>query len=234
MLHPSCSFTISDAALSRLITPTAKSRSTSSNQPLVDELTQIARTRLSSADVLRLRDQLTSILESHSGAPASAVTAVRASRGFEAQLKAQKPVSVRDVCLAFPMWPFAVQAQFFKQLCRLGKLAFTADDEEAGANRPPLPVPDDKAPSVDASALGSEFAGLQGVRSSMLQPLGLALPALRLPSGRPTEGTTAPAPSEAGAPEYAAEGEKPHTPRGSKRSNARASRSPRLVVMSRS
>ena len=88
------------------------SRSTSSNQPLVDELTQIARTRLSSADVLRLRDQLTSILESHSGAPASAVTAVRASRGFEAQLKQQKPVSVREMCVALPMWPFQVQAHF--------------------------------------------------------------------------------------------------------------------------
>ena len=73
-------FTISDAALSRLLAPPeGRSTGTSSNQPLVDELAQIARTRLSAADVLKLRDQLTAILETASGAPAAAVTAVRLS-----------------------------------------------------------------------------------------------------------------------------------------------------------
>ena len=104
--------------------------------PLVDELAHLARTRLSSADVLQLRDQLTSILESHTGAPAAVVTAVRASRGFEAKLRSSKPVSVRDVCLAFPTWPFSVQANFMKQLLRLGHLPYL---DEPGA---PLLRPD--------------------------------------------------------------------------------------------
>lgn len=237
-----CSFTISDAALSRLLAPSGgKGRGSSSNQPLVDELTHIARTRLSSADVLQLRDQLTSILEGHSGAPGAAVTAVRASRGFEAQLKAEKPVSVREFCLAFPMWPFAVQAHFFKQLLRLARLPFTPDDEDT--DRPPLPAPGGQGgqaptPISDPSSLGRDFAGLQGIRSTMLQPIGLALPALRTSRGAPgaiavPETTAAPNPSESGSP---TEQRPPSgmTPRGSKGSTQVPGRSPRLVVMSRS
>ena len=123
-------FHMSDAALQRLMAPSGKSRGTSSNLPLVDELAHLARTRLSSADVLQLRDQLTSILESHTGAPAAVVTAVRASRGFEAKLRSSKPVSVRDVCLAFPTWPFSVQANFMKQILRLGHLPYLDEPRE--------------------------------------------------------------------------------------------------------
>lgn len=174
-------FTISDAALSRLLAPTNGHKSKASSSAVVDELAHVARTRLSTADVLLLRDKLTSILEQQSGAPAAAVTAVRVSRGFEAQLKAKKPISVKEVCRAFPMWPFPVQANWLKAVLRLGCLPFFADDEPASVPLP-KPPPGDFSSGAGLHEFGDvppdDFAGLEG---TMLQPLGLALPALRSP-----------------------------------------------------
>ena len=226
------SFTISDAALQRLLAPSGKSRG-SSNQPLVDELAHIARERLSAADVLRLRDQLTAILEVHSGAPAAAVTAVRASRCFEAQLKAQKPVSVRDLCLALPMWPFAVQSHFLRQLLRLANLPFLAEPPAPGGM--PLPAPDGKPPppfgSAAAAASAPSHEVFDGLEGSMLRPLGLALPALRNHGAK--RGDLPPPP----APPVSRGGDGPPTSprrRGStSTSTCEKARSPRLAVMAR-
>lgn len=177
-------FTISEAALTRLLAPTSGARH-SSGSSLVDELAYIARGRLSTADIMQLRDQLTSVLEEHSGRVATAATAVRASRHYEATLKAGKPISVRDVTIAFPQWPPQVQAHFFKSVLKQGKLPFT-DDSVApaavavpdGSRLPEQPTPLFSGTTMDAGADAGRaaFPGLQG---SMLQPLGLALPALR-------------------------------------------------------
>jgi hypothetical protein len=232
-------FAMSDAALSRLIAPSASSARGASNAAVVDELAHVARTRLSTSDVILLRDKLTSILEASAGGSAAAITAVRTSRTFEAQLKQQKPVSVRDLCLAFPTWPSPVQCHFIKQIFRLGALPFVADDVHGAV---PLPAPDCATPASTAAeprvrrasgeagegaeqALDGGFDGLQG---SMLMPLGLALPALRVPTKR--NGPPAPPPPRsADTPAHAPDA----APAPSRQSRQSQRGSPRLAVMSR-
>lgn len=200
-------FKFSEAALSRLLAPTAKSvGGPSSSLPVVEELTAVARARLSSADVLLLRDRLTQILEEHSGAGATAVQAARVARQYEASLRANRPISVRELCLAFPQWPSAVQGNFMQSIFRMGQLPFTehmgsgvpqpvsARGDIGGSGIPPLAPFTPLASTLTPSHLGGAFDGVQG---SMLQPLGLALPALR---PKPTTATVrTPGPPSAGS-----------------------------------
>ena len=174
-------FTISEAALSRLLAPTTGARGTS-GASLVDELSYIARDRLSTADIMALRDQLTSVLEEHSGRVATAATAVRASRHYEATMKAGKPISIRDVTIAFPQWPPQVQANFLKSVLKQGKLPYTDDNVAPAAMAIPdgsrLPE-DSPTPLFAVTTTDASVGGFPGLQGSMLQPLGQALPALR-------------------------------------------------------
>ena len=64
----------------------------------------------------------------------------------------------REVCLAFPMWPSQVQANFMKSVFRLGKLPFTADDV-AG---PPLPAPQGMAANLHLALSRSSSTSVSG------------------------------------------------------------------------
>ena len=180
-------FTISEAALTRLMAPPAGSDRSSSSAALLQELTDIARSRLGMADIMELRDRLTTVLEEQSGKVASAATALHVSRQYEAALRAGKPVSVRGVTHAFPRWPPQVQSSFFKSVLQLGKLPY--DDDCVVPAAPTVPdgsrLPDYGSAAFHAGGGGAaghapaQFVGLQG--NTALQPLGLALPALRTP-----------------------------------------------------
>ena len=99
---PRASFTISDAALTRL--PSGNGRG-STNSALVDELGEIAHARLQMADIQRLRDKLTAMLEANTGTPSSAMTAVRASRQYERQMNSGQPIDVPELCRNLSLWP---------------------------------------------------------------------------------------------------------------------------------
>ena len=120
--------TISEAALTRLMAPSAGgSARSSANTALIAELAGIAKNRLPYADIMELRDQLTSVLEENSGQVASAATAVHVSRQYQSALRQGKPISIRNVTHAFPRWPPQVQAHFMKSVLQLGKLPYDDD-----------------------------------------------------------------------------------------------------------
>jgi hypothetical protein len=194
---PRVDFQLSEAALKRLSEADGLHK-----RPLVEELAHVARNRLSVADIILLRDRLTEQLEGQSGMSGTNVTAVRASRSFESSLARGRPLPVREVCLAFPQWPSSVQCHFMKQVLKRGQLPYAWDDEVSlGCPRPtatqdsseqPQPLPPPPSSSGHQPALQDgvhrDFEGLHG---SMLQPLGLALPALRVASPRRVPGSSA-------------------------------------------
>ena len=124
------------------------------------------------------------MLEEQSGMVATAATAVQVSRQYEAALRHGKPISIRNVTHALPRWPPQVQANFVKSLMQMGRLPYEDDSVQPAAAAIPdgsrLPEPGVAYPPPDAPP--PQFAGLQG--NAVLQPLGLALPALRTPRTR--------------------------------------------------
>ena len=179
------SFMISEAAIQRLMAPAhVKSSRSSSSNALVQELADIAKDRLAYLTSSNLRDRLTSVLEEQSGMVATAATAVQVSRQYEAALRHGKPISIRNVTHALPRWPPQVQANFVKSLMQMGRLPYEDDSVQPAAAAIPdgsrLPEPGVAYPPPDAPP--PQFAGLQG--NAVLQPLGLALPALRTPRTR--------------------------------------------------
>ena len=169
-----------------LAPPSRKSRNLASH--LVADLTEIARTRLAQAELLQLRDNLTQLLESSSGGFAP-VSSIRASRHYESNLRASKPVSVRDVCASFSVWPPTVQRHFMRTVFALGGLSHCMWQEEGEASE--LTELGAKGMGAVASPRGTvagDAAATEplriGASSERLQPLGLALPLIHgMPPG---------------------------------------------------
>ena len=176
--------TNSDAAFAGMVASSMSTPLDRRPPHLVDDLTQIARSQLSTAEVARLRDNLTKLLEAASGSAATAAAAVRASRSYEAQLKASKRgpttaaptstpsrlVSVRDLCESFCGWPPQVQRHFFRSVLSLGGFAHCMWDDEYAPPDSPLAARRPGTAAVDPMVMGER-----------LQPLGMTFPVSAAP-----------------------------------------------------
>ena len=167
------SHTPSEVHLSHLLAPRPPDH-VSAQKHLVQHMTEVARTRLNPPELAALRDNFTMMLQTASGT--TNVTAVRASRRLETCVRERRPVSVHEVCSSFSGWPPTVQHHFMHQLLVLSGAPCIEDNH---ADDLPQRAQEGSAGATTLASHGRLPASSATPRSTALNPLGLALPAIR-------------------------------------------------------